>query len=209
MVLLRGLFLFSCFLFSYNSLSSDFNIRYGVIDNVKEEKLNNGEYKVLYFFSYGCQYCYDFENYKQHFVNNKSKNILFEHNPLTVIPSWNEYTKAFFIAKSLKLDIRKKIFKQVHIDKKKILTKKHLFEFFNLNYNINNQDFEKRYNSMLLNFKEKKSENLADKYGITGTPAIVVINEHGKVFKTSPSISGGIQDMMATTIYLITESEKN
>ena len=30
---------------------------------VKFEK--NIEYKVLYFFSYGCPYCYDFENYKE------------------------------------------------------------------------------------------------------------------------------------------------
>jgi len=202
-ILALSLLMLSFFSFSNDA---DINIRYIPIENNEKIKLKNeADYKILYFFSYGCGFCYDFENYKQHFLKNKNDKIDFEHLPITNIPSWNEYTKAFFIAKSLKIDIRRKIFKEVHIKNNKILTKELLFKFFNSNYNINEIEFNKRYNSMLVSFKEKKNEKLADKYGVTGTPTIVVIRRDGKIFKTSPSISGGLRDMMASTIYLVTQ----
>lgn len=204
---MKQILIFLAFSFSLISFSNDLNVRYIPLpDTESTSDFKDGiDYKILYFFSYGCPYCYDFENYKQHFLNNKNKNIEFKHMPLTATPAWSDYTKAFFIGKSLNLDIRKKIFKQVHIDGDKILTKEKLYIFFSENYNVELDVFNKQYDSMMTRFREQKYERLADKYEITGTPSIVVIYKNGETFKVSPTISGGIKDMMASTIYLVTQ----
>ena len=195
--------LFTLFIFNL-SFSNELGIQFEELELKHTETFDdNIDYKVLYFFSYGCPYCYDSENYKTVFYNNMPDNVAFESMPITATPAWNEYTMAYFIADSLKLDIRTDIFKKIHIDGEKILLKEQLYNFFHSNYSVNYNDFEKRYNSMLTRFKISKIEKNADLYGVMGTPSIVILDKKGNVYKTSPSISGGIRNMMASTIYII------
>lgn len=196
--------------FAEGESSSNINIKYIELEKSKFYGKENAktDVQVLYFFSYGCPYCYDFENYTQHLIRNKDENVSFKHIPISVIPSWNEYTKAFHIAKSLKIDIRTDIFKKVHLENEKILSKEQLSNYFFDKFNISYEEFNKRYESSFINYKIKKEDKLADLYELTGTPSIVVIYKDGRTFKTSPSISGGIRDTMASTIYLIRNANK-
>lgn len=198
--ILAILFLFPNFLFA----EDDTNISYAELNIIDDSKFKEGiDYKVLYFFSYGCHYCYNIENYKQHFINNKPENVEFINVPITAIPSWINYTRAYYIAESLNLDIRKNIFEKIHIKEEKILTEEQLRDFFKKEYNVDELTFKKYYNSFSIKFKEKENENLIEKYEITGTPNIIVLYRDGRVFKTSPSITGGLKDTILSLIYLI------
>ena len=187
---------------------NDLDVKYEIIDNTNNihgiKKFEDGvDYKIKYFFSYGCPFCYDFENYKEYFLKNKPDNIVLEHIPLTVISAWSNYTKAYFIAKSLNIDIRSDIFQKVHIHGEKILTKLQLKNYFLNNYDVSETEFEKRYNSIVYEYKERKYEKIANEFEVTGTPSMLIIDKNLNIYKTSPSISGNMKNMMASTIYIV------
>ncbi len=201
---IASLTLFSCALQASDTPVNQFDVKYVNLPNttfvdIDDEKIDT---QVLYFFSYGCLHCYNFENYTQHFIKNKSENISFLPVPISSTPAWSEYTKAFMIAESLGLNIRKKIFEQVHVKGEKILTKDALRAFFAENYDISSKVFESFYNSFSIDYKINKYEKLADLYDVSGTPTIVVIKKNGRAAKTSPSITGNLYNTIASTVYL-------
>ena len=202
------LILISSFMTFANS-NNNFDLK-----NAKYEKLQNSSFiqeepkeknvEILYFFSYGCHFCYDFENYKETFLRSISlKNISFINLPISPIPAWEQYAKAYYIADALGLDIHKDILIKVHIKNQKILTKEQLENYFVNEKKVSIQNFKRAYNSMSINFKLKENEEIADKYNITGTPSIVVIFKDGTTLKLSPKISDGFKNTIVSLITVL------
>lgn len=199
------IFFISIISINLNAIEENSNNKFKYVNtNNKDLSFGDGvDFKILYFFSYGCPYCYDFENYKQWFLKNKSEKIDLLDIPISANPSWINYTKAYFIAESLKIDIRKSIFMNIHIDNKKILTENDLSIFFTKYFNVSQIEFDKRYHSSSIKYKMNKNEKVADFYNVESTPSVVIISKKtGKSILLSPSVSGGIESMMISIIEL-------
>lgn len=177
---------------------------YSFIGNVNEDT----EYQVLYFFSYGCPACYHFEPFIKSFENNLPEKTEFMKVPVTNLDSWTEYTKAFYLANSLNVDVRDIIFDYVHDKNNKILLKTQLQDFFYNFFNVDNSKFISSYNSYLLTYKINKSEELADLFHIDGTPQIVIIKNDGTAYKTSIQITDNDPFSTILTLNYITMKDK-
>lgn len=174
---------------------------------IKEKEDNKAQ--VLYFFSYGCPYCYKADPfikiYKEYI---KDKNISFHYQPIEVQESWAEYAKAFYVGKSLKLDIHDNLYNDIHVNKNKIFSQKQLEKYFNVEYNTKPSKFSAAYRSSFNSYLLKGNEKKADKFNVTSTPTVVIISNSGDVYKFSPSINGDVLKMTSSMV-LATEEILN
>lgn len=192
-------------LISFQIQAEDFKIGYieeGTHSFVQKEN-ENINYEIIYFFSYGCPYCYNLENYVEILKKNIGEDVSFIYKPIVPNEAWREYGRAFYVAKFLNIDIRKKIYEKIHYKNEKIYTKKALNEFFVNELKIDNSDFVSTYNSYMVDYNLKKNELLADQFNVEGTPTLIIIDKNGKTYKTSPKIAGGMFEAISTAVLLV------
>lgn len=207
-ILIFIIFIFSTFSLQATTLKDEIknkSIGYVKLENqsfIKNEK-PNVKNEVIYFFSYGCHYCYEFDKYLSFFKNKNDPNVSFIPLPISPSKAWEEYARAFYIADELGLNIDKEMFNRIHVENKKIYTKEQLQNYFVNEKNISFFNFNRAYNSMTLNLNLKNNESLADKFNITGTPSLVLIKKDGSSYKISPKLSGGLYNTMLALLYLL------
>lgn len=173
-------------------------------------KNQNEKAQVLYFFNYGCPYCYQSDRYIDIYKKYiKNKNISFHYQPIEVNEAWKEYSKSFYIAEALNLDIHKDMYYHTQVLNKKIFNENQLFDYFNSNYEISNSEFSMAYKSPLSKYKLKNNEKRADKFKVVSTPTVVIIAENQDVYKFSPSINNGILEMVNSMVLATEEIINN
>tara|TARA_Y100001960_G_scaffold333998_2_gene443314 strand:+ start:7670 stop:8350 length:681 start_codon:yes stop_codon:yes gene_type:complete len=159
------------------------------------------EIQVLYFFSYGCPYCFKNENivkvYQKYAAN---KPISFHYVPIEVSMYMKEYAKAYYMADSLKVDIHDHLFKNIHVNKKYIYNEDTLVNYFVENFDTDYFLTKNAYKSSFIKLKIMKNELLADKYHITSTPTLVIVPKNGDSYKLSPTINGNLLNMMTDSV---------
>ena len=170
------------------------------------------DFEVLYFFSYACPYCYDFEPYlKLWKEKGKKENISFSKIPVQFNDNWIQSAIAFEIGKRLGIseEMNDIIFEYMHEQNKDMFTEDDLFTFFTEEMKIEPKEFYKHYNSFSLNLKMKKYEEYTDRLDVMGTPTLVLITKKGSTFMTSPSITGHPIDMLTTIDFITTKLQSS
>lgn len=196
-----------CFfnIYSLEINPKDINVNYEVVEKI-EQKIykKENEIEILYFFSYSCGSCYHFKPYIEQWKKIKNENVKFIPIPVDFRESWEETSKSYHIAKSLNLNLLEfedTIYRYIHEDRKRIFFKEDLFEFFNKKFNIQENDFNKIYNSISLRIKQNKERELTDYLEIMGTPSFVVLTNNGNYF-TNISLTGDPLSTIVTLEYL-------
>lgn len=95
-----------------------------VVLPVSQEQSAPKKPEVLEFFNYGCPACFKIDGTLETWIKNKGKNIQFERIPVSFNKSWENYAKAYYIAKNLSMTdkITPLLFKMIHDDKKSLDT---------------------------------------------------------------------------------------
>jgi thiol:disulfide interchange protein DsbA len=172
-------------------------------ENIKTE--------IIYFFSYGCPYCKLFDESLKVWLKNKKNDRSFRIIPVTFRDDWMELAKAYAIAKESNIlkETHANLFKYIHEEKNKIITKTDLIEFFATRTNIKKDDFNSTYDSKKLKQNLKDYSYFQDFYDIQGTPNLLIIGKNRKVYKISPEYSGSPMSMILTAEFLIEFIEKD
>ena len=177
------------------------------------DREENEVIQVLYFFSYGCPYCFKNDDiikvYKKYV---EDKPISFHYVPIEVSIYMREYAKAYYMADSLKVDIHDHLFKNIHINKKYIYNEETLVNYFVENFNTDYFLTKNAYKSSFIKLKVMKNELLADKYNVTSTPTLVIVPKNGDSYKLSPAINGNLLKMMTDSVKIsesILNNEEN
>lgn len=176
-----------------------------VFDEKKETK-----YEIIYFFSYGCPHCYQFEPYFEAWQKRfKQEDTAIHYVPVSFQEGWEELAKGFIIANQLGLkDFTPEIFTAIHKDRYKITTMSELREFFLQTYNVDSTTFNNAYNSLDSTMTLEKYNQLTDNFGVEGTPSIVVITHEKKAFITSPGRAGNFINTLFSIDYIISQNRK-
>jgi thiol:disulfide interchange protein DsbA len=150
--------------------------------------------EVMEFFWYGCPHCYHFEPDLNAWLKKKPDNVVFIRQPAIFSPLWGAHAKAFFTAEALG------ILDKVHGDFYDAIQNKHealdkedqLAKFFG-RHGVAEADFRKAYKSFAVDAKMRQAEPMGARYGITGTPSVIV---NGK-YRISPSQAKTFPRMIA------------
>ena len=136
---------------------------------------NSGKIEVIEMFWYGCPHCHRFQTHIDRWLKSKPDNVEFIRLPVILRENWAIHARAFFAAQALgKLDvIHKPLFEALHNEKRRLNSEKRLMEFF-AEHGISNDDFLSAFKSFSVSSKMRRANKYASKYGVQGTPTVVV-----------------------------------
>lgn len=161
--------------------------------------------EVMEFFWYGCPHCLDFEPDLKNWLKTKPGSVQFVRQPAVFNDQWAAHAKAYFTAEALGVAdaLHDELFKAIQIRKEKLMTEDEQAKFF-ADHGVDSTAFHQAYKSFAVDSKMRNATGLAAKYGVTGTPSIVV---NGK-YLVSPSKSKSFPRMIAITNALIQQETR-
>lgn len=156
--------------------------------------------EVLEFFWYGCPHCYHFEPDLNAWIRNKPESVNFIRQPAVFNEHWAAHAKAFFTASALGVldKVHADFYDAIQNKKETLESEQDLAPFFKA-HGVTEADFHKAYASFAVDSQMRQATGLAAKYGITGTPAIIV---NGK-YLISPGKAKSFPRMIEITNALI------
>jgi thiol:disulfide interchange protein DsbA len=156
--------------------------------------------EVMEFFWYGCPHCYHFEPDLNAWLKHKPDAVDFRRQPAVFNEHWAAHAKAFFTASVLGvLDrLHPEFYDAIQNKKETLESEADLAEFFKAN-GVAEADFHKAYQSFAVDSEMRQAGGMAAKYGVTGTPALVV---NGK-YLVSPGKAKSFPRMLEITDVLI------
>lgn len=177
-----------------------------IIQHLKAE--DPGKIQVLEFFNYACFWC---RNVYPEFMNwseNKPENVRFYRYPIVFSKGWEVTAKAFFVVELL--DKNKTLdplfFKAIHQDKIDLTNEQNLDTFVK-EHGIDEQKFKELYHSFSVSRSVANSNEIANAYQITASPAIVVNGPSGSYLVT-PSMAGGEKAVLDVVKFLLQRESK-
>lgn len=198
---IAALFTLSLFWIAFSLQAEEFKegTDYDLVRPAQPTK-NPPQIEVMEFFWYGCPHCLEFEPDLNAWLKNKPQNVDFIRQPAVFNEQWAAHAKAFFTAEALGLGekLHPAFFEAIQGKKEKLMTEEEQAKFFVAN-GVDEASFHKAYKSFAVDSNMRNATGLAAKYGITGTPSIVV---NGK-YLVSPSKAKSFERMIAITNALI------
>ncbi|BBL73556.1 thiol:disulfide interchange protein DsbA/DsbL [Methylomagnum ishizawai] len=131
--------------------------------------------EVMEFFWYGCPHCYHFEPDLNNWVRSKPQNVVFIRQPAVFNEHWRNHAKAFFTAEALGVveKVHADFFDAIQNKHQTLESEKDLGKFF-VAHGVKEDDFKAAFKSFAVDSKLRQAEGMAARYGVTGTPSIVV-----------------------------------
>jgi thiol:disulfide interchange protein DsbA len=159
-----------------------------------------GKIEVIEFFWYGCPHCYHLEPDLNAWLKTKPDDVLFIRQPAIFNETWAAHAKAYFTAEVLGVvnKVHDDFYDAIQNKKRGLETEKDLAKFF-AEHGVAHADFQKAYHSFAVDTKMRQAEGVAARYGVTGTPSLVI---DGK-YRTSGPLAKTYANMVAITNYLI------
>ena len=156
--------------------------------------------EVLEVFWYGCPHCFTFLPAMEQYKKSKPDYVAVRHMPAIFRDSWVAHARAFYTADLLGIgdQIHRPLFEAIHLRKQRMDSREALMEFF-AEYGISNDDFTKTYNSFAVETLLRKSQVMQQRYGVRGTPSVIV---NGK-YRVSGSLAGSTENMIKVVEALV------
>lgn len=156
--------------------------------------------EVIEFFWYGCPHCYHFEPDLNAWLKNKPDNVVFIRQPAIFNAHWAAHAKAFFTAEALGVleKMHPDFYDAIQNKKMTLESEADLAKFF-AEHGVKEADFHKAYKSFAVDTKMRQAEGMAARYGVTGTPSLIV---NGK-YRVSGSQAKTFANMIEVTKSLI------
>ncbi len=162
--------------------------------------------EVAEFFWYGCQHCYDFEQYINGWAANKPADVRFVRVPAM----WNRglelhaqlyYTEEVLVANGSIAEpaaFRDAVFMEYHRRGNRLGSKDSIQALFS-RFDVSAEEFERAWTSFEVNQKMRVAADLAQRYGISNVPSVVV---NGK-YRTGGAEAGSYEALLEVIDELI------
>ena len=157
-------------------------------------------------FWYGCPHCYHLEPTLGPWVENLADDVYFYRMPAIFSKQWEVGARAYFTADILGvLDAtHSALFNAIHGERKKLTSEDSMARFY-ASQGVDKALFKKTYHSFVVNTKVSRAEDMVDRYGISGVPAIVI---EGKYLVTA-GMSKSYERMVGIANFLIAKERES
>ena len=161
--------------------------------------------EVLEVFSYACIHCAHFQPVADKIKKSLPSYAEYSYMPAIFNPQWEPFARAFYSAQSLGLldKTHNALFEAIHTEKKPLGDINSLAAWY-ANYGTNPDKFISASTSFEVESKMARSLSMVPKYGIDGTPSIII---DGK-FRLSRTSAGSDEDMMELVKYLVDKAHR-
>lgn len=130
-------------------------------------------------FWYGCPHCASLEPTTAKWKSTMPGDVEFQYIPAALNPTWAVHAKAFYAAEQLGLTeaTHENLFKAIHQQGRRINTEDALVRFFSA-AGVNPDEFRATMNNDETKKKVNLSASLAQRYGLTGVPSLIVDGQY-------------------------------
>ena len=148
-----------------------------------------GKVEVLEIFWYGCTYCFGMLSAIENYIQTKPEYVEVRRMPAIFRKDWRIHAGAFYTAEALGISEKthRAFYEAIQVHERKLDTREALVEFFKA-FGVSKGDFDNSFDSAAVEAKVKKSKVMLKRYGIRGTPSVII---NGKY-----RISGGDEDLV-------------
>jgi thiol:disulfide interchange protein DsbA len=145
----------------------------------------SGKVEVIEMFWYGCPHCRDLEPATEEWLKRKPDNVEFTRIPVAFGTSWEPGARAYYAAEALGMldKVHQPLFEAFH-QRRKLNNVDQLAAFF-AEHGVDPEAFRKAYQSFQTQTQLRRGNQLAQRFGVRGVPAIIV---NGKYDVRSPRI---------------------
>jgi thiol:disulfide interchange protein DsbA len=129
----------------------------------------------------------------EQYDEDKPDYVALRRMPAIFRDSWVAHARAFYVAELLGVQeqIHRPLFEAIHLRKQSLDSKEELEKFFE-KYGVSNDDFNKTYDSFAVQTLLRKSQVMQQRYGVRGTPTVIV---NGK-YRVSGSRAGSRENVI-------------
>jgi thiol:disulfide interchange protein DsbA len=159
-----------------------------------------GIIEVADIFGYRCPACFSFLPFMERFEREKPNDVEVRHLPVIFRDSWEAPARAFYIAKFLGVleKMHRPIFEALHLDGRPMNDTASWRELF-VTHGVPAAKFDKTFASFAVDSMLRKSRVMQGRYGVTGTPSVIV---NGK-YRVEAGLAESYENMIAITKRLI------
>ena len=168
---------------------------------IPKQKLSDSErIEVVYFFYYGCQWCYQFEPLVEDWLKTKPTDVTFRRVPALRSTKWVTLTRAFYAFEQMNLlpQLHAKAFRAFHREEVNLQSEGSLFDWV-AEQGVDRSRFEEVYRSDAVTNRMNESRALTNAFEIESTPSVAVDGR----YLTSSGMTGGVAELMTTVEELI------
>ena len=203
------LFLFSLLLLTVNAendhnhaVATDFQEGrhyYKITPSVPTD-VEEGKVEVAEIFWYGCPHCFDFEPHLVTWKETLPENVNFKRMPAVLNRGWVAHARAFYALETMgELDkIHPIFFEAIHTQGRRLRDKESMARFLS-QHDIDAEKFKNAYDSMYVETKIKRVDQVVRQYGVSSVPQVVV---NGK-YRISASDAGGYENLLRVVDMLV------
>ncbi len=164
-----------------------------------------GKVEVVDVFWFGCSHCYRFLPHMEAYAQDKPEYVEIRRMPAVFYDSWVPHARAFYTARLLGVEAQahRALFDAIHKQGRKLDNREDLQAFFG-KLGIEEQEFGEVYDSFAVDSLVRKSELMQQRYGVRGTPTVII---HGK-YRTSGSIAGSYENVIKVIESLVDKEHR-
>ena len=166
----------------------------------KQQLSDTERIEVVYFFYYGCTWCYQFEPYVADWLKNKPTDVSFRRVPALRSSKWITLTRAFYSYEALDLlpRLHAPTFRAFHKDDVNLESEGALFDWV-AKQGVDRKRFEEVFQSEAVTARVVNSRALTNAFQVESTPSVAVDGR----YLTSSGMTGGVAQLIAVVEELI------
>jgi thiol:disulfide interchange protein DsbA len=168
---------------------------------IPKQRLSDTErIEVVYFFYYGCQWCYQFEPLVEDWLKKKPVDVSFRRVPALRNTKWIVLTRAYYTFETMELlpRLHAKTFRAFHQEDVNLQSEGNLFDWV-AKQGVNRDRFEQVFRSDAVNARMMDSRALTDSFEVESTPSVAVDGR----YITSSGMTDGVAQLMSVMDQLI------
>ena len=181
------------------SAGLDIEGRYEVLQPPQQTETGN-RIEVVDVFWYGCPHCYTFLPMMEAYDLVKPEYVEIRRLPAIFRESWEAHARAFYAAALLGVvdSTHRPLFEEIHEQRNPTDHKEALAAFFE-RQGVDRGTFGQTYDSFAVESLVRKSLLMQQRYGITGTPSVVV---NGK-YRVTGRLAGSYDNVIPVVMALV------
>lgn len=157
--------------------------------------------EVTEIFSYACIHCANFQGSVAEWKKSLPAGAKFTQMPAAWNPSWEMLARVFYAAEALGVldKTHKAFFDAVHVERTPFASLDEIAQWYEAKGGIKAADFIATANSSGVNIKVNRSKQVVPRYGVDGTPSVVVAGK----YRVTGSSAGGWDQVFEVVDFLV------
>lgn len=157
--------------------------------------------EVTEVFSYACIHCANFQSTVATWKKTRPAAANFVQLPAAWNPGWEMLARAFYAAEALGVldKTHDALFRAIHVERRPFGSMQDLADWYAATAGIKAEDFLATASSSAVNIKVNRSKQMVPRYGVDGTPSVVVAGK----YRITGGSAGGWPEVMQVVDFLV------